>query len=75
MDGFEVIRHIRQLPTLKKLPIVVMTGKTLSAKESALLESETQALLQKNGSWQQQLIAEVHRVVGNRRHAISAGQS
>ena len=29
----------------------------------ALLGRETQALLQKNGSWQQQLIVEINRVV------------
>ena len=62
MDGFEVIRHVRQEPTLKELPIFVMTGKTLTADESALLARETQALFQKNGSWQEQLISEVARV-------------
>jgi CheY-like chemotaxis protein len=63
MDGFEVIRHVRQEPTLKELPIFVMTGKTLTADESALLARETQALFHKNGSWQEQLISEVARVI------------
>jgi PAS domain S-box-containing protein len=75
MDGFEVIRHIRQEATLKELPIFVMTGKSLTPEESALLARDTQALLQKNGSWQQQLIAEVGRVVQDRKRAKSAGQS
>jgi signal transduction histidine kinase/DNA-binding response OmpR family regulator len=75
MDGFEVIRHVRQEATLKDLPILVMTGKNLTAEEAALLGHETQALLQKNGSWQQQLIVEIHRVVESRRLAKSAGQS
>jgi len=74
MDGFEVIRHVRQEATLKKLPILVMTGKCLSAEEVALLSHETQALLQKNGSWQQQLIAEVRSVIEGRKLAKSAGQ-
>jgi CheY-like chemotaxis protein len=30
MDGFKVIRHVRQDPSLKELPIFVMTGKTLT---------------------------------------------
>src|SRR5207302_6796577 len=55
MDGFEVIRHIREEATLRELPILVMTAKSLAQKEIALLSRETQALLQKNGSWQQQL--------------------
>jgi PAS domain S-box-containing protein len=75
MDGFEVIRHVRQETTLRDLPILVMTGKTLTAAEIALLGHETQALLQKNGSWQQQLIVEINRVVESRKLAKSAGQS
>jgi PAS domain S-box-containing protein len=75
MDGFGVIRHVRQEATLKELPILVMTGKTLTAEEAALLSRETQALLQKNGSWQQQLIVEIRRVIAGRRLAKSAGQS
>ena len=75
MDGFAVIRHIREEATLKELPIFVMTAKTLAQDEIALLSRETQALFHKNGSWQQQLIIEVGRVVRERRLAKSAGQS
>jgi PAS domain S-box-containing protein len=74
MDGFEVIRHVREQATLKELPILVMTAKTLAPEEIALLSRETQALLQKSGSWQQQLMAEVGRVVQGRKRAKSAGQ-
>jgi len=75
MDGFEVIRHVRQEASLKDLPILVMTGKNLTAEEAVLLGRETQALLQKNGSWQQQLIVEINRVIESGRLAKSAGQS
>ena len=75
MDGFEVIRHVRKEAELKDLPILVMTGKNLSAEETAMLSHETQALLQKNGSWQQQLVVELRRVIGGRKIAKSAGQS
>jgi PAS domain S-box-containing protein len=75
MNGFQVIRHVRQEPTLKELPILVMTAKSLSPDELALLGQDTQALLQKNGSWQQQLIVEVGKVVRNRKLARSAGQA
>jgi FOG: CheY-like receiver len=74
MDGFEVIRHVRQEATLKDLPILVMTGKNLTAEEVALLNHETQRLMQKNGSWQHQLVIEVRRVIGGRQFAKSAGQ-
>jgi CheY-like chemotaxis protein len=74
MDGFQVIRHVRQEPALKELPILVMTAKNLSPDEIVLLNRETQGLLQKDGSWKQQLIAEVGRVVQGCKRAKSAGQ-
>jgi CheY-like chemotaxis protein len=74
MDGFEVIRHVREQPTLKELPIFVMTAKTLTPEEIALLGRDTKALFQKNGSWQQQLMVEVGRVVQGRKQAKSAAQ-
>ncbi len=75
MDGFQVIQHVRQQPTLKDLPILVMTAKSLTPDELAVLGRDTQALLQKNGSWQQQLMVEVGKVVRGRKLAKSAGQS
>jgi PAS domain S-box-containing protein len=74
MDGFEVIRHVRQEEVLKELPIIVMTAKTLTQEEISLLSRETQALFQKSGSWQQELIAEVGRVVQGRRLARAMGR-
>lgn len=74
MDGFQVIRHVRQEPAFRELPILVMTAKNLSQDEIALLNRETQGLLQKDGSWKEQLIAEVGRVVRGRSLAKSAGQ-
>jgi PAS domain S-box-containing protein len=66
MDGFEVIRHIRREQTLAELPVFVMTAKSLSDDELQLLGSETQALIAKNGSWHQQLLAEVgHSIQGH----------
>jgi signal transduction histidine kinase/CheY-like chemotaxis protein len=73
MDGFQVLRHIRQNATLKDLPIFVVTAKTLSEEEAALLRRDTQALFQKNGSWQQLLLAEVSRVVSGARRGQAAG--
>jgi PAS domain S-box-containing protein len=73
MDGFQVIGHVRQQATLKELPIIVMTAKALTAQEIAILGRDTQAFFQKGSPWQQQLIAEVNRVVQGRR-AKAAGQ-
>jgi PAS domain S-box-containing protein len=75
MNGFDVIRHIRQAPNLKDLPVFIMTAKTLSQDERALLSRETQALFQKSGSWHQQLLIEVDRLVRKRERGKAAGQS
>ncbi|HEX3106337.1 MAG TPA: response regulator [Terriglobales bacterium] len=74
MDGFEVIHHIRQAPKLKELPILVMTGKSLTPDEIELLSRETQALFQKSGPWQQQLVIEVARALQKPGRARSARQ-
>jgi PAS domain S-box-containing protein len=73
MDGFEVIRHVRAQPAWKELPILVMTAMTLTRVQVALLIRETQALFQKNGSWQRQLMAEVARAVQNKATQEKAG--
>ena len=75
MDGFQVIRHVRQEPALKELPILVMTAKSLTPDEVALISRDTQALFQKNGSWKKQLVVEVERVLQHRTLAKSAAQS
>lgn len=75
MDGFQVIRHIRQEPRMKELPILVMTAKSLTPDEIALLNRDTQALFQKSGSWQHELIVEISRALQKRGRAKSARQS
>jgi PAS domain S-box-containing protein len=75
MDGFEVIRHIRREPTLQKLPVFVMTAKSLSEDELKLLSSETQALIQKNGSWHQQLLVEIGQSIQGRKLTKAARHS
>jgi CheY-like chemotaxis protein len=63
MDGFQVLRHIRRNSALKDLPIFVMTAKSLSSEELENLSRNTQALFHKDGSWQQQLLAEIGRSI------------
>ena len=60
---------------MRDLPIFVMTAKSLTVEEFTVLSRDTQALFQKNGSWHQQLLVEVGRVVHGRLQAKAAGQS
>ncbi len=75
MNGFEVIRHIRQESTLRKLPIFVMTAKSLSAEELTLLSADTQALIQKDGYWHQQLMFEIGQAIRGQALAHTARNS
>ena len=74
MDGFQVIGHIRQQVALKELPILVMTAKTLTTQEIAILRRDTQAFFQKGHLWQQHLIAEINRVIQGKRAKAAAQQ-
>jgi PAS domain S-box-containing protein len=75
MDGFQVIQEVRQNAKLKEIPILVMTAKNLTKDEIALLNRDTQVLLQKDGSWQRQLVAEVGKVIKRRKRATAAGRT
>jgi PAS domain S-box-containing protein len=72
MDGFELIRHVKQEPRLEKIPIFVLTAKRLDQDEIALLRRETQALFQKDGSWGQELLAAVERSLQGHKAASAA---
>jgi CheY-like chemotaxis protein len=75
MDGFQVIRRIRERENLRDLPIFVMTGKSLTSEEIALIGRETQALFSKNGEWQPELLAEINRVLKSGKQAKAATQT
>jgi CheY-like chemotaxis protein len=61
MNGFELIGQIKQDPNLQDIPIVVLSAKRLSEEEKSLLRRDTEAFFEKDGSWREQLIAEVRR--------------
>jgi CheY-like chemotaxis protein len=75
MDGFEVLRRIKERPTLGNIPVFVLTGKDLTEAEIALLKNLAKALLRKNDSWKTDLLAQIRNIVGTSRLAKSAGQS
>jgi CheY-like chemotaxis protein len=48
IDGFELIRRVREIPACVGLPIIVWTIKDLAPEEVAWLRSMTQAVLSKS---------------------------
>ena len=55
MDGFEVVRQMEMDPDLSRIPVIVLTAKTLTAEETARLTRNTQGLLHKNENWRLRL--------------------
>jgi CheY-like chemotaxis protein len=50
MDGFEFLRHLRERPAWRELPVLVLTAKTLSAEERAELARMSQRVVEKGQS-------------------------
>ncbi len=62
MDGFELLLHMKEDPSLRNIPVLVLTGKDLTETEIEMLRHETTGLFQKNREWKEQLLADLRRV-------------
>ena len=74
MDGFELLRQVKEQPNLKEIPIFVLTAKSLTREEIALLSRETQAFFQKDGPWRRELIGAVEKAI-HKANAATAGSN
>jgi PAS domain S-box-containing protein len=59
MDGFAVIEQLQQDPQTRQIPVIVLTAKTLTAAEDAMLEQSVRAVIQKRGLDRETLIQEL----------------
>ena len=74
MDGFELIRQLREHPQWRSLPIIVLTAKDLTLEEREWLAGRTQQIYQKGSS--RQLIDEINRLLARPQpEETSAGSS
>lgn len=72
VDGFQVLETIRSTPETKKLPVLVLTAKDLTAAERASLSyNNVNQLIQKGNLDRTRLIAAVRRLVGMEEPAIA----
>ena len=69
MTGFELLKKIQAEPTLHDVPVVVFTGKDLSAAEQAEIKTMAKSIVLKDVQSPERLFDEtamfLHRVVGN----------
>jgi signal transduction histidine kinase/CheY-like chemotaxis protein len=75
MDGFEVLRKIKDSPELSEIPVFVLTAKDLTETESRLLQQEVHALFRKDTSWKADLLAQLQKAVSEPALAKTVGQS
>ena len=59
MDGFCFIEQLQQAPLSQQIPVIVLTAKTLTAAEQALLEQRVRTVIQKRGLDRETLIQEL----------------
>ena len=63
MDGFEFLAAIRQHPEWRRIPVLVVTAKSLTVEERLSLEGETVRIVQKGSFSHDRLAREVRRAV------------
>jgi HAMP domain-containing protein/CheY-like chemotaxis protein/signal transduction histidine kinase len=67
MSGFDVLERLRDMPALSDLPVVVFTGKELSAEEDARLHTLARSVVVKGVESPERLLDEtalfLHRVI------------
>ncbi len=63
VDGFEVIRRMRENPAWREIPVFVLTAKDLTQADIELLERETRGFLRKSVAWKDELLDQVRRAI------------
>lgn len=67
MDGFQFLRALRESVRHSDTPVLVITGKTLSAEESKVIRAETQGMVGKGGQLSKAIRMGLQSLVGGDR--------
>ncbi|MCE7958527.1 MAG: response regulator, partial [Acidobacteria bacterium ACB2] len=65
-DGFEVARRMKEAPTLRDVPILVLTARDLTRADKERLAGRMTALVQKGEHSPAQIVAMIDAIVGRR---------
>jgi signal transduction histidine kinase/DNA-binding response OmpR family regulator len=63
MDGFEMLRKVKDTPSTRDLPIFVLTAKDLTSADKDFLFRATQGFFHKGEFWKEELLAQLRRVI------------
>jgi signal transduction histidine kinase/CheY-like chemotaxis protein len=64
MDGFEMLRKVKDSPSTRDLPVFVLTAKDLTAADKDFLFLATQGFFRKGELWKEELVAQLRSVTG-----------
>jgi CheY-like chemotaxis protein len=59
LDGFGVLEYLHHTPRYRDIPVIVLTAKTCTAEEQALLYERVRTVIRKQGLERDELIQEV----------------
>jgi CheY-like chemotaxis protein len=65
LDGFDVLAKLREQEETSAIPVIVLTAKSLSSTETAILSQNTRKVVQKQGLAAEDLVTELKRVLEN----------
>ncbi len=63
MDGFEFLERFRRTPAGRRAPVIIWTGKDVTATDRARLRSAAQAVVQKSGAGMTSLLEELRALL------------
>ena len=63
MDGFEILRRIREDRMSRDIPIFILTAKDLTEQDLNNLAGHTRALFLKGEAWREALLAQLRRAI------------
>ncbi len=70
MDGFEVLRRIKEDEALRGIPLFILTAKDLTDEETKALRADVEDLFEKGSPWKDALLNEL-RVLTTGKHSAS----
>ena len=63
LDGFGVLAQLRSNPATSAIPVIILTAKSLTAAETAVLQANAQQVIQKEGLSGENLLQELRQVL------------
>ena len=74
MDGFEFVSRLRRSEQGRRIPVVVVTAKEISAEDRARLDGHVRRVFHKGSFTREELIEELKRVLETGRQPAPAAR-